>query len=127
MAPPACIERALTSSGMNPTSGLMIVVSDRSAAVISALRIVDHLFPLKTAVRCVFGGALCCHKCATRRQMAATSHERGCSVAPCQIDSPLTPFFCVVKSRLTKVAAAQVEGEAVVAWVGWVPAKNWMS
>ena len=26
-----------------------------------------------------------------------------------------------------KVAAAQVEGEAVVAWYGWVHTKNWMS
>ena len=25
------------------------------------------------------------------------------------------------------MAAAQVEREAVVAWVGWVPTKNWMS
>ena len=56
MLPPARIDRALTSSGVNPTWGLMIVVAARSAAVIYVLHIVDHLFPLKTAVRCVSGG-----------------------------------------------------------------------
>ena len=43
------------------------------------------------------------------------------------IDSPLTPLFCVVKRRLTEVAASQVVAEAVVAWVGWYPTKNWMA
>ena len=124
MAPPARIKSALTSSGVNPSWGPMIVVAARSAAVIYALRIVDHLFTLKTAARCVFGEALCCCKCATWRQMDSTAHTRGCPVAPCPIDSPLTPFFCVVKARLTKVAAAQVEGEALMAWVGWVITKN---
>ena len=126
MSPPPCIECELTSSGVNPNWGPMIVVAARSAAVISALRIVDYLFPLKTAARCVFGRATCCCKCATQRRMFATAHERGCPVSPCPIDSPLTPFFCVVKRRLTKVAVAQVEGDAVVAWVGCVPTKNWM-
>ena len=56
MAPLARIKRALTSSGVNPTWGPMIVVVARSAAVISSLRNVDHLSPLKTAERCVSGG-----------------------------------------------------------------------
>ena len=47
-------------------------------------------------------------------------------VTQCPTDSPLTPFFCVVYRRLTNVAAAQVEGEAMVAWDGWVPTKNWI-
>ena len=59
--------------------------------------------------------------------MAATAHARGCPVAPCPVDSLLTPFFCFVNRRLTKLAAEQVEGEALVAWVGLVPTKNWMS
>ena len=58
--------------------------------------------------------------------MAATAHALGWPVAPCPMDSPLTPFFCVIKRRLTKVAAAQVGAEAVVAWKGWLPTKNWM-
>ena len=58
--------------------------------------------------------------------MAATALARGFTVAPCPIYSPLTPFLYIVKRRLTNVAAAQVEGEALVAWVGWVPMKNWM-
>ena len=127
MAPPDRIKRALTSSGVNPNWGPMIVVAEHSAAVISALQIFDYLFTLKTAVRCVFGGAMCCRKCATRRRVAATAHARGCPVAPCPIDSTLTPFFCVVKRRLMMGATVQAEGEAVVAWVGCVPTKNWMS
>ena len=118
MAPPARIEHALTSSGVNPTWGPIIVVAERSDAVISELRTVDHLSPLKTVARCVSGVAPCCRKCATRRRVAATAHAWRCPVAPCPIDSLLTPFFCVVKRRLTKVAAAQVVSEAVVAWVG---------
>ena len=124
MAPPARIDRALTSSGMNPTWVPMVVVAARSAVVILALRTVDQVAPLKTAVRCVSGVAPCCCRCATRRLMAATAHVRGWPVAPCLMDSPLTPVFCVVKRRLTKVAAAQVAAEAVVAWKGWVPTKN---
>ena len=58
--------------------------------------------------------------------MAATAHDRGWPVAPCLMDSLLTPFFCVVKRRLTKVVAAQVAAEAVVAWKGLFPKKNWM-
>ena len=56
MDQPAHIERAMKSSGMNPTWGLMVVVSARIAEVISELRTVYHLFPLKTAARCVSGG-----------------------------------------------------------------------
>ena len=118
MAPLAHIDCALTSSGMNPTWGPTRVVAARNAAVISVLRTVDHVVPLKTAARCVYGVAPCCRRCATRRRITATAHARGCPVAPCPIDPPLTPFFCVVKMRLTNVAAAQVEAEAVVAWVG---------
>ena len=118
MAPPARIERALMSSGVNPTWGPMMVVAAWSAALILALRTVDHLPLLKTSAICVSGVAPCCHKCATRRRMVATAHARGCPVAPCPIDSTLTPFFCVVKRRLTKVAAAQVVVEALMDWVG---------
>ena len=118
MAPQARIERALASSGVNPTWGPMIVVAARRAAVILALRTMDHLTLSKTAAICVYKVAPCCRKCATRRRMADTAHARGCPVALCLIDSPLTPFFCVTKRRITKVAAAQVVAEAVVAWVG---------
>ena len=58
--------------------------------------------------------------------MAATANAWGCPVPPCPMDSPLTSLFCVVKRRLTKVAAAKVAAEAVVDWKGWVPTKNWM-
>ena len=127
MAPPARIDHALTSFGVNPTWGPMRVVATRSTVVILALRTVDQAVPLKTAARCVSGVAPCCRRCATRCRMAATAHARECPVAPCPMDSPLTPFFCVIKRRLTKVAAAQVAAEAMVAWKGWLPTKNWMS
>ena len=55
MAPPARIERALTSSGVRTTWGPMIVVVALSTVVILALRTMDHLTPLKTAARCVSG------------------------------------------------------------------------
>ena len=126
MAPSARIDHALTSSGVNPTWGTMRVVAARSAVMISALRTVDQAAPLKTAERCVSGVAPCCCRCATRRLMAATAHALGWPVTPCPMDLPLTPFFCVVKRRLTKVAAAQVGAEAVVAWKYWLPTKNWM-
>ena len=74
MAPPARIERALTSSGVNPTWVPMIVVAARSAEVISALSTVDHLFPLKTVARCMSLGSPCFCRCATQRQMATTTH-----------------------------------------------------
>ena len=126
MEPPARIYCALTSSSVNPTWNPMRIVAARSAAVISALQSVDHVVPLKMAARCVSGVASCCRRCAKRRQMAATAHARGCPVAPCSIDSPLTPFFCVVKRRLTKVVAEQVAKKAVVDWKGWLPTKNCM-
>ena len=124
MAPPDRIDCELTSFGVNPTWGPMVVVAVRSAVVISALWTVDQVAPFKTAARCVSGVAPCCCRCSTRRLMAATSHARGWPVAPCPIDSPLTPFLCIVKRRLTKVAASQVAAEAVVDWKGWVPTKN---
>ena len=86
MAPPARIKHTLMLSGMNPIWGPVIVVAARIAAVIYALRIVDHLSPLKTAARCVSWGAMCCCKCATRRHMSDTAYARGCPVAPCPID-----------------------------------------
>ena len=43
MAPPARIDRALTSSGVNPTWGPMVAVAVRSAVVISALQTVDQV------------------------------------------------------------------------------------
>ena len=95
MAPPARIERPLTSYGVNPTWGPMIVVAARISAVNSALHTVDHLTPLKTAARCVSGVAPCCRKCSTRCRMDATAHVWGCPVAPCLINSTLTPFFAL--------------------------------
>ena len=94
--------------------------------MISALRTVDHRLPLKTAARCVSLDSPCCRKCSTRRWMAATAHVWGWPVAPFLIDYALAQFLCVIKRKLEKVAAAQVEVEAVVAGMGWVTTKNWM-
>ena len=67
MAPPVRIDRALTSSGVNPTWGPMRLVAARCAVVILVLRTVDQAAPLKTEARCVSGVAPCCRRCATRR------------------------------------------------------------
>ena len=56
MVPPACIKNALMLSCVNPTWGPMIVVTARSAEVISVLLTVDHIFLLKMDAICVFGG-----------------------------------------------------------------------
>ena len=79
MVPPARIKRALMSSGVNATFGMMIVVTALSAAVILALRTLDHSTPLKIASRCVSGVAPGCCKCATRHYMAATAYAQGVS------------------------------------------------
>ena len=113
-------------SDVKPTWVSIIVVAARSAEVILVLRTVDHLFLLKTEAQCMSLGAPCCCKCATRCRMAAIAHAQGWTIAPCPIDSPVTPFFCVIKRRLTKVVAALVTEEADVAGVSWVPTKNWM-
>ena len=57
MAPLARIDRALTSSGVDFTLGLMMVVAAHDAAVISALRTVEHVLLLKT-MQGVRGGAV---------------------------------------------------------------------
>ena len=105
----------------------MPLVVAQSTDVILVMRTVDHRFPLKNTAKCVFLGAPCCSKCATWRLMDATVHVRGLYVVPCPIDSPLDSFFCIIKKRLTKVAAEQVAGDDVVDWIGWVPTKNWIS
>ena len=77
--------------------------------------------PLNSVENCgtyLSGVAPCFCECTTRRRMAATAHAQGCPVAPCPINSPLAPFFCVINRKITKVEAAQVVEEALVAWVG---------
>ena len=118
MAPPAHIKRALTSTGVNPTWGLMILGAAQSADVVSALHTVEHCFPLKTAANCVLQGAPCCCKCATWRLIAATEHAQGWPVVPCLMDSTSAAFLCVVIRRLTKFAMSQVTGESVVDGLG---------
>ena len=127
MALPALTKIALMYLGVNPTWGLMILVAARNADVILSLRTVDYRFQLKMTAICVLFEALCYCGCATRRRMAATAHTRGRTVAPCPMDSPLMPFFCVVKRRRRKVEVEQATGEAVVAGLGWVPTNNWIS
>ena len=47
-------------------------------------------------------------------------------MAPWLMDSPLNPFFWVVKRMLINVTAMQMAGLTVVAGVGWLQ-KNCMS
>ena len=103
MAPPAHIKCVMTSSGVKPIWGLIILVEDQSAGVIYALSTVDHIFPLNMATRCVLLEVPCCCKCATRRLTDATAHAGRWPVVPCPMDYTLTKCLCVVKRRLTKV------------------------
>ena len=48
MAAPAHMERALTSSGVNPTCGPVIATADWRALVMSVLCTDDHLFLYNT-------------------------------------------------------------------------------
>ena len=102
MAPPACIDRALTYCGVNPTWVPVRVVAAHSATVISVLWTVDHVVPLKTAARCMSGVAPCCRRCATRRWMAATAHAWGCPVTPCLMDSPFDAIVHRLKEEANK-------------------------
>ena len=70
------------------------------AAVISPPWIYCHLLPFLKLEIGVLPVARWHHRYATRRCMAATGHSWGWPVRPCQINSPLTPFFWVVKRRL---------------------------
>ena len=93
MAPPACIECALTSFGMNPTCGPVMVTAARRALVVSVLQI-EVNFPLShTPVKGVLPMAPWCQRYSTRRLMAATARALGCPMVPWPMDSPLTPFF----------------------------------
>ena len=57
--------------------------------------------------RGVSAGASCCLRYITRLRKASLGYNRGFPVAPWPIFSPHTPFFWVVKVRITKVAAAR--------------------
>ena len=108
MAPLACIERALTLVGLSPTCGTEILKDSRSALVKSMLLVVEHLPFLDTSDSGVHLLEPFHPRFTTRLMTNATAQARGCLVFPCLIHSPLTPFFCVVDSRLTKLAVTQV-------------------
>ena len=92
------------SASVNPIAG----PTDRTTALMAAF---------------IFSPLICCHlvdflkiergvllvdpwrrKYPTRQRMAAIIHLWGWPVCPCPIDSPLMPFFWVVKRRLSKLA-----------------------
>lgn len=93
MAPPAHIERALTSVGLKPTCGPEILTASRSALMTSVLLIVDHFPFLDTSAICKRLLAPCCCICATNILITATANARGFPVSPCTIDSPLVQLF----------------------------------
>ena len=93
MAPPAHIERALTSSGLKPTCGPVMVTAARRDLFILVILIEVH-FPLwNKPAKGVWMVDPWCRRYATRRLMAANAHAMGCHVVPWLMDSPLTPFF----------------------------------
>ena len=93
MAPPARMERALTSSGVKPTCGPVMATAAWNYLVMSVLRTDVHLILWNTLAK---GGCLVapwCRRYSTQRLVVATAHILGCPVVPWPIDSPLTPFF----------------------------------
>mmetsp|Transcript_42841 Transcript_42841/g.130289 ORF Transcript_42841/g.130289 Transcript_42841/m.130289 type:complete len:298 (-) Transcript_42841:579-1472(-) len=126
MTPPARIDRALTSSVRNPTDGPNEATASRTAAVMSVLRTCVQLVPFLTAARGVLSVVRWDRSSTTSLPIAATAYAHGCPDRPCPIDSPLTPFFCVLKVRVTKSAAAILAGVARSAEIGRGPKKNWI-
>ena len=93
MAPPARMERVLTSYEANLTGGPVMVTAAQRALVMSVLHTDVHLFLCNTLAKGLWLVALWCKRYSTRRLMAATSHTLGCPVVPWTIDFPLTPLF----------------------------------
>ena len=108
MAPPTRIKRALTLVGLKPTFGPTILTASWSDLVIYVLLIVEHFPFWDTASIGVWSLETCICRCATRLLIYATAHAWGCPVFLCKIEFPLTPFFCVAKTRLTKLTITQV-------------------
>eukprot|EP00980_Cylindrotheca_fusiformis_P020653 scaffold7703_cov127-Cylindrotheca_fusiformis.AAC.2 len=63
----------------------------------------------------------------TRRAAARTGQKEGLPLRPWPITSPRTPFFCVVNSRVTKVAERRRWGGAVRESSRTPPRKNVVS
>ena len=126
MLPPERMERALTSLGVNPTCGPVILTAARSDFLILVLQTNVHLFLWKILAKYVLLVVQCHRRYAKRHKMDTTAHALGCPVVPWPIELPLTLFFWSMKRRLLKVAVAQAWGGAVVAGVGRFPMNNWM-
>ena len=66
-------------------------------------------------------------RCNTQQQVSSTGHPMGWSVRPCLMDFPLMPSFCVVYSRLTKLARERDYLGEVAVLYGRSPTNNWIS
>ena len=93
MAPPARVERALTSSSVKTTCGPIMVTAAQRALVMLVLCTDFRLLLWNTLAKGLWPVAPWCRRYVTRCLMAATSHALGCAVVPWPIDFPLTLFF----------------------------------
>ena len=85
------------SVAMHMMSGPAAVIVMRMAAVILALQNFSHVllyFMLAMGVTLVKPW---CQRCTTQRRIVATGHPMGWTVQLFPIDSPLTPFFGLLK------------------------------
>eukprot|EP00957_Ditylum_brightwellii_P181251 13806840-Ditylum_brightwellii.AAC.1 len=101
MALPAQREWAKISADVNPKSVPMSFTLPCSVAVRSAEVMVCHLLLRGMAARRVWWGALLCQRARQRWARWRTRHAKGWPERLCPMASPLTPFFCVMKTRCT--------------------------
>ena len=104
MAPPTCMECALSYLCLKPTCELAIATASLRDLVISGLLISDYLFLWYNAAIGVWLPATCCRRCATLHLIYGTSHDLVWPVSPFSIDYLLTPFLWLSKRKLTKSA-----------------------
>ena len=85
------------SVAMHMMSGPAAVIVMRMAAVILALRNFSHVM---LYFMLAMGGSLVkpwCQRCTTQQRIVATGHPMGWTVRLSPIDSPLAPFFGLLK------------------------------
>ena len=93
IAPPPYINQSLTSPGVNPTWGMIMLIVAQSYDMIYALQTVDSCLPLKTEAMCVLLWASSCRRCTIRRPMTATAHAWGGLLIHVRWNLPLRYFF----------------------------------
>ena len=108
MAPASRRDRTETSLYVKPrwVPARILTLALRWAVIIVGVTFAQRPIGVLKRVRGVSVGAPCCRRWATCRRNASFGHNRGSHVDQWPIFSSRTPFFCVVKTIITNVAAA---------------------